>query len=200
MPTMSPQELTQLLADWGRGDKSAFDRLYPLVHAELRRIAQRQMSQERPGHTLQATALVNEAYLKLAGQERFEWHDRAHFFAVCAQVMRHILVDHARSRAREKRGGGAIQVSLNDALVVAEEHIADFIALDEALSALERVDPQKGRIVELRYFGGLSVEETAEVLKISPRTVRREWRRAKAWLYRMICEGTADETRPLAKS
>ena len=200
MPATSPQEVTKLLADWGRGDKSAFDKLYPLVHAELRRIAQRQMSQERPGHTLQATALVNEAYLKLAGQNQFEWHDRAHFFAVCAQVMRHILVDHARSRAREKRGGGAIQVSLNDALVVAEEHVADFIALDEALSGLERVDPQKGRIVELRYFGGLSVDETAEVLNMSPRTVRREWRRAKAWLYRMICEGTADETRPLAKS
>ena len=200
MPATSSQEVTRLLADWGKGDKSAFDKLFPLVHAELRRIAQRQMSQERPGHTLQATALVNEAYLKLAGHEGFEWRDRAHFFAVCAQVMRHILIDHARSRSREKRGGGAIQVSLNDALVIEEDQAADLLALDEALSTLERMDPQKGRIVELRYFGGLSVEETAEVLNVSARTVRREWRRAKAWLYRMICEGAADETRPLAKS
>jgi RNA polymerase sigma factor (TIGR02999 family) len=200
MPETSPQEVTRLLADWGGGDKSAFEKLLPLVHAELRRIAQRQMSQERPGHTLQATALVNEAYLKLAGQEGFEWRDRAHFFAVCAQVMRHILIDHARSRSREKRGGGAIQVSLDDALVIEEHQVADLLALDEALSALECLDAQKGRIIELRYFGGLSVEETSEVLNISERTVRREWRRAKAWLYRMISEGTADETRPLAKS
>ncbi|MEK6282455.1 MAG: sigma-70 family RNA polymerase sigma factor [Acidobacteriota bacterium] len=199
MPTMSPQEVTRLLADWGRGDKTALDKLFPLVHAELRRIARRQMSQERAGHTLQATALVNEAYLKLAGQEGFEWHDRAHFYAVCAQVMRHILIDHARGHARDKRGGGAIQVSLNEVAVMPAEQAGDFVALDEALRALEAIDPQKGRLVELRYFGGLSIEETAEVLKISPRTVRREWRRAKAWLYRMISEGDADETRPLAK-
>jgi RNA polymerase sigma factor (TIGR02999 family) len=200
MPTMSPQEVTQLLADWGKGDGSALDKLFPLVHSELRRIAQRQMSQERPGHTLQATALVNEAYLKLAGQQGFDWQNRAHFFAVCAQVMRHILIDHARAHARDKRGGGAIQVSLNDALVIAEDHAAHFIALDEALRVLERLDPQKGKIVELRYFGGLSIEEAAEVLNISPRTVRREWQRAKAWLYRMMTEGIEDETRPLAKS
>ena len=198
MPTLSQLEVTRLLADWGRGDRSALDKLFPLVHAELRRIAQRQMKQERPGHTLQATALVNEAYMKLAGQEGFEWHDRAHFFAVCSQVMRHILIDHARAHARDKRGGGAIQVSLNKVAVLAGEQAADFIALDEALTALEAVDSQKARIVELRYFGGLSIEETAEVLKISPRTVRREWRRAKAWLYRMIAEGDTDETRPLA--
>jgi RNA polymerase sigma factor (TIGR02999 family) len=199
MPTMSPQEVTRLLADWSRGDRSALDKLFPLVHLELRRIARRQMSQERAGHTLQATALVNEAYLKLAGQEGFEWHDRAHFFAVCAQVMRHILIDHARGHARDKRGGGAIQVSLNEVAVMPAEQADDFVALDEALRALEAIDPQKGRLVELRYFGGLSIEETAEVLKISPRTVRREWRRAKAWLYRMISEGDGDETRPLAK-
>jgi len=156
------------------------------------------MRQERSGHTLQATALVNEAYLRLAGDQQLEWRDRAHFFAVCAQVMRHILIDHARSRGREKRGGGAIQVSLNDALVVADDQIADILSLDEALSALERMDPQKARLVELRYFAGLTVEETAEVLNSSPRTVRREWRRARAWLYRMMSEGTADETRPLA--
>ena len=200
MPTLSPPEVTQLLADWGKGDRSALDKLLPLVHSELRRIAQRQMSGERPGHTLQATALVNEAYLKLAGQQRFDWQNRAHFFAVCAQVMRHILIDHARAGAREKRGGGAVQVSLNDALVVAEDQAAHFLALDEALRELERLDPQKGKIVELRYFGGLSVEEAAEVLNVSPRTVRREWQRAKAWLYRMMTEGIEDETRPLAKS
>jgi RNA polymerase sigma factor (TIGR02999 family) len=200
MSSLSPQEVTQLLADWGKGDRSALDKLLPLVHSELRRIAQRQMSQERPGHTLQATALVNEAYLKLAGQHGFDWQNRAHFFAVCAQVMRHILIDHARAHAREKRGGGAVKVSLNDALVVADDQASHFIALDEALRALERLDPQKGKIVELRYFGGLSVEEVAEVMNVSPRTVRREWQRAKAWLYRMMTEGIEDETRPLAKS
>jgi RNA polymerase sigma-70 factor (ECF subfamily) len=200
MPTLSPQEVTQLLADWGKGDRSALDKLFPLVQSELRRIAQRQMSQERPGHTLQATALVNEAYLKLAGQQGFDWQNRAHFFAVCAQVMRHILIDHARAHARDKRGGGAVKVSLNDALVVAEDQAAHFIALDEALRVLERLDPQKGKIVELRYFGGLSIEEAAEVMNVSSRTVRREWQRAKAWLYRMMTEGIEDETRPLAKS
>jgi len=200
MPTLSPQEVTQLLADWGKGDRSALDKLFPLVQSELRRIAQRQMSQERPGHTLQATALVNEAYLKLAGQQGFDWHNRAHFFAVCAQVMRHILIDHARAHARDKRGGGAIPVSLNEALLVAEDQAAHFIALDDALRVLESLDPQKGKIIELRYFGGLSMEEAAEVLNISPRTVRREWQRAKAWLYRMMTEGVEDETRPLAKS
>lgn len=198
MSTSSPQDVTQLLAAWGEGDRSALDKLLPLVHAELRRIAQRQMRQERSGHTLQATALVNEAYLRLAGDQQLQWRDRAHFFAVCAQVMRHILIDHARSRGREKRGGGVVQVSLNDALLVADDQIADILALDEALSALERMDPQKARLVELRYFAGLTVEETAEVLNTSPRTVRREWRRARAWLYRMMGEGTADETRPMA--
>jgi RNA polymerase sigma factor (TIGR02999 family) len=198
MTTVSPQEITRLLADWGRGDREALEKLTPLVHAELRRIARRQMSGERPGHTLQATALVNEAYLRLAGREGFEWHDRAHFFAVCAQVMRHILIDHARAQSRDKRGGGAVHVSLDEAAVLGGGQAADFLALNEALRALEAVDPQKGRIVELRYFTGLSIEETAEVLKISPTTVRREWRRAKAWLYRTISEGGGDETRPLA--
>ena len=200
MPTMSPQEVTQLLADWGKGDRSALDKLFPLVHSELRRIAQRQMSGERPGHTLGATALVNEAYLKLADQQGLDWQNRAHFFAVCATVMRHILIDHARAHARDKRGGGAIQVSLNEALVVAGDQAEHLIALDDALRMLESLDPQKGKIVELRYFGGLSIEEAAEVLKVSPRTVRREWQRAKAWLYRMMTEGIEDETRPLAKS
>lgn len=196
---MSPHEVTQLLADWGQGDRSAFDRLFPLVHDELRHIARRQMSHERAGHTLQATALVNEAYLKLAGHEGFEWRNRAHFYAVCAQVMRHTLIDHARAHARDKRGGDTIRVSLEDVDIAAEQ-ADEYVALDEALRSLETFDPQKGRIVELRYFGGLNIDETAEVLNISPRTVRREWRRAKAWLYRMITEGAADETRPLAKN
>jgi RNA polymerase sigma factor (TIGR02999 family) len=200
MRTMSPQEVTHLLADWGKGDRSALDKLFPLVQDELRRIARRQMNQERPDHTLQATALVNEAYLKLAGHEAFDLHDRAHFFALCAQVMRHVLIDHARAHTRDKRGGGAIQVSLNDAAAPVEEEAEHLIALDNALRYLERVDPQKSKIVELRYFSGLSIDETAEILNISARTVRREWQRAKAWLYRMISEGTADETRPMAKS
>lgn len=199
MSATSSQEVTQLLAAWGKGDHSALDKLFPLVLAELRRIARQQMSHERAGHTLQATALVNEAYLKLAGHEGLEWQNRAHFFAVCAQVMRHILIDHARAHARDKRGGGAVQVSLNESVLIAGQPAEQLRALDEALRALERMDPQKGRIVELRYFGGLSVDETADVLDISPRTVRREWRRSKAWLYRMISEGTGDETRPLAK-
>lgn len=199
MPTVSPQEVTQLLVDWGQGDRSALDKLFPLVHDELRCIARRQMNQERSGHTLQATALVNEAYLKLAGQQEFEWQNRGHFFAVCAQVMRHILIDHARAHARDKRGGGAVQVSLDNVEMMSQEQAEYLVALDEALQFLERVDAQKSRIVELRYFGGLNIEETAEVLDISPRTVRREWQRSKAWLYRMITEGTGDETRPLAK-
>jgi RNA polymerase sigma factor (TIGR02999 family) len=194
MKDVSPQEITRLLADWGRGDRAALDKLTPLVHAELRRIARRQMGGEQPGHTLQATALVNEAYLRLAGQGSFEWQDRAHFYAVCAQVMRHILIDHARAHARDKRGGGAIHVSLEETAMMADEQSESLVALDEALRALEAVDPQKGRIVELRYFAGLSIEETAEVLQISPTTVRREWRRAKVWLYRMIFGAAGDET------
>jgi RNA polymerase sigma factor (TIGR02999 family) len=186
MTTSSPQEITRLLFDWSRGDKSALDKLTPLVYAELRQIARYQMSKERPGHTLQATALINEAYLKIATQGDSDWQSRAHFFAACAQVMRHILIDHARTHARDKRGGGAAHVSLDEAAMSVEEQAADFIALDEALRALEALDPQKGRIIELRYFGGLSVEEVAEILKISPATVGREWRRAKAWLYREL--------------
>jgi RNA polymerase sigma factor (TIGR02999 family) len=185
----SPEEITRLLADWGRGDREALDRLAPLVHAELRGIARRQMSRERPGHTLQATALVNEAYLRLSGQDGFQYQDRAHFFAVCAQVMRHVLIDHARSHARDKRGGGALQVTLGELEALDGRRAAELVALDEALRELEEFDPQKGRIVELRYFAGLGVEETAEVLGISPTTVRREWRRAKAWLYRSMAGG-----------
>ena len=200
MKAMAADNLTGLLLEWREGDKAALDRLMPLVYDELRRIAHRYVQHERDGHTLQTSALVNEAYLRFAGQRKIDWQNRAHFFAVTAQVMRHILIDHARAHARDKRGGGAIQVSLDETAVLAEEQTEHLIALDEALRSLEVVDPQKSKIVELRYFGGLSIEETADVLNISPRTVRREWQRAKAWLYRLIAEGTGDETRPLAKS
>ena len=189
METLSPQEITRLLADWNAGDADALERLAPLVYAELRRIARRQMGRENPGHTLQATALVNEAYLRLAGGEGFALQDRAHFYAVCAQVMRHVLVDHARAQARDKRGGGAPHVTLGEADAASGEGAAELVALDEALRELERVDPQKARVVSLRYFAGLSIEETAEALGVSPTTVRREWRRAKAWLYRAIAKG-----------
>ena len=193
METLSPQEITRLLADWNAGDAAALERLAPLVYAELRRIARRQMGRERQGHTLQATALVNEAYLRLAGGGGLALQDRAHFYAVCAQVMRHVLVDHARARARDKRGAGAPHVPLDEAANAVAADSAELVALDEALRGLEEVDPQKARVVALRYFAGLSIEETAEVLGISPTTVRREWRRAKAWLYRAIAEGSDDE-------
>jgi RNA polymerase sigma-70 factor, ECF subfamily len=189
METLSPQEITRLLADWHAGDRGALERLAPLVYAELRRIARSQIGRERAGHTLQATALVNEAYLRLAGGEGLALQDRAHFYAVCAQVMRHVLVDHARAHARDKRGGGAAHVPLDEAAVAAGQGSDELVALDEALRGLEEVDPQKARVVALRYFAGLSIEETAEVLGVSPTTVRREWRRAKAWLFRAIAEG-----------
>ena len=193
METLSPQEITRLLADWNAGDAEALERLAPLVYAELRRIARRQIAREREGHTLQATALVNEAYLRLAGGEGLAVRDRAHFYAVCAQVMRHVLVDHARAHARDKRGGGAVHVPLDEAANAAGAGSKEMLALDEALRGLEEVDPQKARVVALRYFAGLGIEETAEVLGISPTTVRREWRRAKAWLYRAVAEGSVDE-------
>jgi RNA polymerase sigma-70 factor, ECF subfamily len=188
MTTLSPQEITRLLDDWSSGNQSALDKLIPLVHAELRRIASRQMGRERAGHTLQPTALVNEAYVRLAGNSDLRLQSRAHFFAVCAQVMRHVLIDHARAREREKRGGGALRVSLREASGQ-EGRDADLVALDEALGALEAVDPQKARVVELRYFAGLEIEETAEVLGISPTTVKREWRRARAFLHRELGKG-----------
>ena len=189
METLSPQEITRLLADWRAGDAGALERLAPLVYAELRRIARRQMGGEREGHTLQATALVNEAYLRLAGGGGLGLQDRSHFYAVCAQVMRHVLVDHARAHSRDKRGGGAAHVPLDEAVFAATGGSDELVALDEALRELEEVDPQKARVVALRYFAGLSIEETAEVLGISPTTVRREWRRAKAWLYRAVAGG-----------
>ena len=178
--------VTELLVAWSAGDSSALDRLVPLVHAELRRLARRQMRRERDGHTLQTTALVNEAYLRLVDLSRIRWQDRAHFFAMSARLMRRILVDHARSRQYIKRGGGAWRVTFDEALVASAEPAADLLALDEALQALARVDARKSQVVELRYFGGLSVDETAEALHVSPETVMRDWRLAKAWLLREI--------------
>jgi RNA polymerase sigma-70 factor, ECF subfamily len=188
MTSPSPHEVTQLLADWSRGDAAALNRLMPLVYEELRRLARRYLSRERPGHTLQTTALVNEAYLRLVGQREAHWQNRAHFFAVSAQVMRHILVDHARGHARVKRGGALARLSLDEAAEMSPGRAGELLALDEALRALEQVDARRGRVVELRYFGGLSIEETAEVLRVKPITVSRDWRWAKAWLYRELTE------------
>lgn len=182
--TALPNEVTQLLVSWGNGNKDALDKLIPLVYAELRRLARRYMGRESPGHTLQTSALINEAYMKLVDQRNVQWQNRAHFFAVAAQVMRHILIDHARSRRYAKRGAGARKISLDDTAVLSDERAADLVALDDALTALADLDARKSRIIELRFFGGLSIEETAEILKISPVTVTREWRAARAWLRR----------------
>jgi RNA polymerase sigma-70 factor (ECF subfamily) len=185
----SPKEVTQLLKDWSNGDESALDKLTPLVYQELRHLAHYYMSRERPGHTLQTTALVNEAYLRLINQNPVHWQNRAHFFGVAAQVMRHLLVDYARKHARDKRGGELQQVSLDEAAVMSPERSSEMIALDEALVELTTLDPRKGRIVELRFFGGLNIEEIAHVLHVAPITVRREWNSAKAWLYKAVTSG-----------
>jgi RNA polymerase sigma-70 factor, ECF subfamily len=179
-------EISLLLDQYRDGQAEAFERLMELVYDDLRRIAAWQLQTERPGHTLQPTALVHEAYLKLAGQNPVEWQNKAHFFALAAQVMRHILVDHARARQRDKRGGGLVSVALDEAIKLSHPSEPGLVELDEALSMLARQDARKSRIVELRYFGGLSIEETAEVLGISPTTVRREWTLAKAWLRREL--------------
>ena len=176
--------VTELLVAWSGGDASALEQLIPLVHAELHRLARRQMRREREGHTLQTTALVDEAFLKLVDLSRIRWQDRAHFFAMSARLMRRILVDHARSRQYIKRGGGARRVTFDEGLAVSAEPAADLVALDDALQALARIDARKSQDVELRYFGGLSVEETAEALHVSPETVMRDWRLARAWLLR----------------
>ncbi|MBN1567843.1 MAG: sigma-70 family RNA polymerase sigma factor [Acidobacteria bacterium] len=179
----SAEEISSLLHAWCGGDETALDRLMPLVYDELRRIAHRYMHQERSNHTLQTTALVNEAYMRLLGAGQIEWKDRAHFFAISAGVMRRILVDHARSRGYQKRGGDMIRVPLDTDLPVSSESDPDLILLDDALNALSKFDSRKAKVVELRFFGGLSVQETAEVLEISTDTVKRDWRLAKAWLY-----------------
>jgi RNA polymerase sigma-70 factor (ECF subfamily) len=186
MMTPTPEEVSQLLRAWSNGDQDALDKLMPLVYEELRRMAKRCMDRQNPGHTLQTTALIHEAYLRLVGQKEAHWQNRAHFFAVAAQAMRHILVDYARSRHAAKRGGEIKLVSLVDAAVVSEERTAELVALDDALESLAGVDRRKCQVVELRYFGGLSVEETAEVLKVSPETVSRDWRLARTWLLREL--------------
>jgi RNA polymerase sigma factor (TIGR02999 family) len=181
-----PHEVTQLLHDWSQGDQAALDKLLPLIYDELRRLAKRYLARQRPGHTLQTTALINEAFLKLAGQEEKHWQNRAHFFGVAAQAMRHILVDYARAQHYAKRGGGAQRVAFEEALTVSAERAAEVVALDEALHELAKVDLRKSKVVELRYFGGLSVAETAEALNIAPITVMRDWNLAKAWLHRAL--------------
>ncbi|MFN2454345.1 MAG: sigma-70 family RNA polymerase sigma factor [Pyrinomonadaceae bacterium] len=196
MPAYSParHELTQLLIDWSNGDESAPDKLFPLVYTELKRTARRYLRKETPGHTLQTTALVNEAYLRLIDQQRVHWQNRAQFYAIAATVMRRILVDHARSHARLRRGGGARKISLDEIAAVSDERAAELIALDEALQSLAQVDARRSQVVELRFFGGLSNSEIAEVLKIAPNTVMRDWNMARAWLYREMRREDMDET------
>lgn len=189
MPVPPAHDVTQLLVAWSEGDQAAFERLVPLVYAELRRVAHRRMRDERPEHVLQTTALINEAYLRLVDINRVRWQSRAHFFAISARVMRRILVDAARERDARKRGGEISHVAFDEALMPAPERDADLMALDAALEALAKVDRRKSQVVELRYFGGLSVEETAEVLGVSVRTVAGDWRLAKLWLLRELERG-----------
>jgi RNA polymerase sigma factor (TIGR02999 family) len=183
------QNPTELLLAWSRGDPGALNALIPFVHAELRRLAGRYMNRERIGHTLQPTALVNEAYLRLIELQRVKWQDRAHFFAIAARLMRRVLVDAARARDYQKRGGGALMLSLDEGLVVPTEPGQDLVALDEALTALAAVDARKSQVVEMRFFGGLSLEETAEALHVSRDTVKRDWKMAKLWLLRELGGG-----------
>lgn len=182
----SSARVSRLLRNWGEGDQRARDALIPLVYGELRRLARRHLRGERPDHTLQSAALVNEAYLRLIQREQPQWENRAHFFGVAAQIMRHILVDHARNRRAVKRGAGAPRLSLNPEIALPQEREVDVVALDDALNQLATLDLQQSRVVELRFFGGLSIEETAVVLGISPATVKREWATARAWLHREI--------------
>ena len=179
-------QVTELLVEWSNGDKAALDKLMPLIHEELRRLAHRYMRRERGGHTLQTTALVNEAYVRLVNRKRVHWENRAHFFAIAAELMRTILVDHARSHGYAKRGGGARKITLDELAIVSQERAAEVVALDDALKELAELDLQQSRIVELKFFGGLTIEETAKVLHLSPATIKREWSTAKAWLYQEI--------------
>jgi len=179
-------QVTRLLQDWSQGDASALNELTPLVYDELRRLARQHIRRERPGHTLEATALAHEAYLRLVDQRRVQWRSRAHFFAIAATLMRRILVDHARSRHYAKRGAGVVPVSLDNLATLSDERAGELVALDDVLADLERVDRRKSRVVELKFFGGLTTEEAAEVLGISPRTVERDWDLAQAWLYRAM--------------
>ncbi len=191
--TAPSQEITQLLQAWGTGDHQALEKLTPLVYRELHQLAHHYMAQEHAGHTLQTTALVNEVYVRLVDLNQVSWQNRAHFFALCAQMMRRILTDYARGRRYQKRGGGAPHVSLDEALVVSPAPSADLVALDDALNRLATFDQRKSQVVELRFFGGLSVEEAAEALKVSPETVMRDWRLAKVWLLRELSREQRDE-------
>ena len=186
-PSAAPP-VTALLQAWSAGDSTALDRLIPLVHSELRRLARRYMRRERSRHTLQTTALINEAYLRLVDAQTVDWRNRAHFFAIAARVMRRVLVDFARERGYQKRGGGSCRVTLDESLLIAQAPDADLVALDEGLNALAAVDPRKSRAIELRFFGGLSIEEASIVLDVSPETVKRDCRLAKAWLLRWLTE------------
>jgi RNA polymerase sigma-70 factor (ECF subfamily) len=186
MSAGAPSQVTELLMRWSGGDRSALDELMPLVLEELKRLASRYMHSERTGHTLQTTALVNEAFLKLADEKRVSWQGRAHFFAIASQVMRHVLVDHARTRRRAKRGGGAERIPLEQALAFSDSQSADLLALDEALTKLATIDPRKSAVIEMRFFSGMSVEETAAVLGVSTNTVIRDWGLARSWLYREL--------------
>jgi len=194
MTAPAEQGVTQLLRAWGNGDQQALERLTPLVYEELHRVAHRYMADERAGHTLQTTALVNEVYLRLVDVRGVSWQNRAHFFAICARTMRRILTDFARSRQYQKRGGEAVSVTLDDALGVSSQPAVDFVALDDAMKGLGKLEPRKSQVVELRFFGGLSVEETAEVLKISPDTVMRDWKFVRAWLARELSGEKPDGT------
>jgi len=186
---LTPGEITALLTEWSGGDQAALDKLFPLVYGELHKMASSYMRHERSDHVLQTTALVHEAYLRLAGQENVSYHTRAHFFAVAAQVMRHILIDYARGRSRAKRGEDVSPLELSDVAVISNDRAQELIAVNSALDKLAAVDARKGRVFEMRYFGGMSVEEAAEVLQVSPITVARDWRMAKAWLRREMAPG-----------
>ena len=185
-PPSPPHEITQLLAEWSEGNQAALDQLYPLVYNELRRLAHGYLRRERKGHTLQTTALINEAYLRLVDQKNVHWANRLHFFGISAQIMRRILIDHARLHAYAKRGGGAQKVSLDEIAIVAVERASNLLLLDDALNRLAKIDPRRSHVVELRYFGGLNNEEIAGVLKISENTVTRDWNLARAWLYQEL--------------
>jgi len=186
MNSASSKNITELIIAWGNGDKAAVDQLIPVIYDELHRLAARYMRHEKTGHTLQTTALVNEAYCKLVDQKNVQWQNRAHFFGIAAQAMRRILVDHARGRLRMKRGGAAQKISLDESAFIPQPEVEQLISLDDALSRLAEFDPQKSRIVEMKFFGGLSMEEISEVEKVSKSTIEREWRKAKAWLHHAI--------------
>ena len=189
MATPSTHEVTGLLQAWGRGDEEALRKLTPLVYRELRRAARHYMAEERPGHVLQTTALIHETYLRLVGVQKVSWQNRAHFLAICAQLMRRILTDFARSRGYQKRSGKVARVSFDEVLLVSPQTDTDLAALDEAMNKLAVMDERKSRVVEMRFFGGLDVKETAEVLKVSPDTVMRDWKMAKVWLLRELSGG-----------